>query len=169
MMARMRAFNKLQKKIVPFADISSITGEWKAGGEKIVFTNGCFDLIHRGHIDYLAKASGLGNRLVIGLNSDDSVKKLKGSSRPYQDEISRAMVLASLFFTDAIVLFNEETPIELIKEVLPDVLVKGEDYLPEDIVGYDVVTSNGGEVKTLKFISGYSTSLIVEKIKKSNT
>jgi D-glycero-beta-D-manno-heptose 1-phosphate adenylyltransferase len=139
---------------------------WKFKNYKIVFTNGCFDILHLGHIDYLAKASELGDKLIIGLNTDDSVRTLKGQNRPIQDEISRAMILASLSFVDAVVFFGEDTPLELIKTVQPDVLVKGSDYKPEEIVGYEVVKAEGGETITLDYLPGYSTSGLVEKIMK---
>ncbi len=139
---------------------------WKFLDKKIVFTNGCFDILHLGHIDYLSKAADLGNILIIGLNSDSSVNKLKGSNRPILNQESRALLIASLRFVEVVVLFNEETPYKLIKQVQPDVLVKGSDYEPEQIVGYDIVSAKGGEIKTIDFIEGYSTSLIVDKIKK---
>lgn len=138
---------------------------WNEGGEKIVFTNGVFDLVHRGHVDYLAKARDLGDRLIIGVNTDTSVSRLKGPHRPIQDEYSRMLILASFEFVDAVILFGDQTPYELIKMVQPDVLVKGSDYKAEDIVGYDIVTAKGGQVKTIDFIPGFSTSLIEKKIK----
>lgn len=133
-------------------------------GRKIVFTNGCFDLVHQGHIDYLSKARDLGDMLVVGLNTDASVRRLKGPRRPINDEYSRALLLASMVFVDYVVLFDEDTPYELIKAVQPDVLVKGSDYKPEDIVGYDIVTSKGGKVETLDFLPGFSTTAIERKI-----
>jgi rfaE bifunctional protein nucleotidyltransferase chain/domain len=142
-------------------------GQWQAGGEKIVFTNGVFDLLHRGHVDYLAKARDLGDRLIIGVNTDASVSRLKGPHRPIQDEYSRMLILASFEFTDAVILFGDQTPYGLIKTVQPDVLVKGSDYKAEDIVGYDIVTAKGGQVKTIDFIPGFSTSLIEQKIRRS--
>lgn len=140
---------------------------WQNAGDKVVFTNGCFDLLHRGHVDYLAKAADCGQRLIIGVNTDASVSKLKGPNRPIQDEQSRLQILASLQCVDAVILFDEETPYELISLLQPDVLVKGSDYTPESIVGYDVVTAKGGEVKTIDFIPGFSTSSIERKIKNS--
>ena len=140
---------------------------WQNAGDKVVFTNGCFDLLHRGHVDYLAKAADCGQRLIIGVNTDASVRKLKGPNRPIQDEQSRLQILASLQCVDAVILFDEETPYELISLLQPDVLVKGSDYTPENIVGYDVVTAKGGEVKTIDFIPGFSTSGIERKIKNS--
>lgn len=149
------------------AELADIVNRWQQAGDKVVFTNGCFDLLHRGHVDYLAKAADCGTRLVIGVNTDESVRKLKGPARPIQDERSRLQILASLGCVDAVVLFNEDTPYELIKMLHPDVLVKGSDYHPEDIVGYDVVTQRGGVVKTIDFIPGFSTSAIERKIKNS--
>ncbi|MBR4803943.1 MAG: D-glycero-beta-D-manno-heptose 1-phosphate adenylyltransferase [Bacteroidales bacterium] len=133
-------------------------------GRKVVFTNGCFDLVHQGHIDYLSKARDLGDMLVVGLNTDASVRRLKGPRRPINDEYSRALLLASMVFVDYVVLFDEDTPYELIKAVQPDVLVKGSDYKPEDIVGYDIVMAKGGRVATLDFLPGFSTTAIECKI-----
>ncbi len=132
----------------------------------MVFSNGCFDILHLGHIDYLEKARELGDKLIIGLNNDSSVKDLKGEDRPINDETSRARMLAALSFVDAVVLFAEDTPYELIKKLLPDILVKGNDYLAENIVGADIVVANGGEVKTVALVPGYSTSSIIEKIRR---
>ncbi|CAN5578861.1 hypothetical protein BH10BAC4_BH10BAC4_15310 [soil metagenome] len=140
---------------------------WKEQGKKVVFTNGCFDILHLGHVDYLEKARGLGDKLVLGLNTDDSVSRFKGPFRPIQDQNSRAHILASLQFIDLVVFFNEDTPFDLISALVPDILVKGSDYLAENIVGADVVKRNGGVVKTIDFVPGYSTSRIVEKIKKT--
>lgn len=140
---------------------------WQNNGQKVVFTNGCFDLLHRGHVDYLAKAADCGQKLVIGVNTDASVSKLKGPNRPIQDEQSRLQILASLQCVDAVILFDEQTPYDLIKTLQPDVLVKGSDYQPENIVGYDIVTAKGGEVKTIDFIPGFSTSAIERRVKNS--
>ena len=140
----------------------------------IVFTNGCFDIIHRGHIDYLAKASDLGGKLIVGINSDASVKRLgKSNSRPLQDEQTRALIIASLHFVSGVIIFDEETPLELIKLVNPHVLVKGADYDANEknkeskkyIVGSDSVKANGGEVRTIEFLEGFSTTAIENKIK----
>jgi rfaE bifunctional protein nucleotidyltransferase chain/domain len=166
-MPEMTPHQKILDKIIPEKAIGMVVQQWKDHGEKVVFTNGCFDLLHRGHIDYLSKAAALGTKLVIGLNSDSSVRRLKGIYRPFQDEQTRSMILASLLFTDAIVLFQSDTPYDLIRTVQPDILVKGNDYSPEEIVGYDIVTSYGGEVKTLEYIKGHSTTLLTEKIKNS--
>ena len=156
----------IRKKIFTYtdSDYQRILTIWKFQGRKIVFTNGCFDILHLGHIDYLSKAKDLGDLLIIGLNTDLSVSKIKGKNRPIQDEISRAMVLASLGFVDAVVFFGEETPYDLIKTTQPDILVKGADYKPEDIVGYDIVKNKGGEVVTIEFLEGYSTTAIEKKI-----
>ena len=145
-------------------ELKRLLSYWRFKGYRIVFTNGCFDLLHLGHIDYLAKASELGHVLIVGLNTDHSVRKLKGKNRPIQDEISRAMILASLRFVDAVVFFGEDTPYELIKTTQPDILVKGSDYEPMEIVGYDIVTGKGGEIMTIDYLEGYSTSGIEEKI-----
>ena len=133
--------------------------------DKLVFTNGCFDILHAGHVDYLQNARQLGDGLLVGLNNDESVRKLKGDSRPIVDERARAMVLAALEAVDAVVLFKEETPGRLIDQVQPDVLVKGGDYLAEEIVGYQTVTTKGGTVKVLPFLEGHSTTSIIKKIK----
>lgn len=133
-------------------------------GRKIVFTNGCFDIIHRGHVEYLSKAADLGQILVIGLNSDSSVHKIKGKERPVQDQITRAEVLASMFYVTYIVIFDEETPYKLIKAVQPDFLVKGGDYNIKEIVGYDIVTEKGGQVLTIPLVEGFSTTSIINKV-----
>ncbi len=134
--------------------------------KRIVFTNGCFDLLHLGHVDYLAKAADFGDFFILGLNADASVKKLnKGDSRPLQNEQARAQILASLHFIDAVIIFEEETPRELIQFIQPDVLVKGADYKVEDIAGHDIVLARGGEVKLIELVAGYSTSALERKIK----
>ncbi len=148
-------------------DLAQLVKQWQHEGKKVVFTNGCFDLLHRGHVDYLAKAADCGNKLIIGVNTDASVSTLKGPNRPIQDQQSRLQILASLQCVDAVILFDEQTPCNLIKTIEPDVLVKGSDYEPKNIVGYDVVTAKGGEVKTIDFIPGFSTSDIERKIKNS--
>ena len=143
--------------------VQQVTG-WKAQGLRVVFTNGCFDLLHLGHVDYLEKAKQLGDKLIVAVNTDASVSRLKGPERPLQDEMSRARIMASLLFVDTVILFDEETPYELIKTVLPDILVKGDDYVIQNIVGQDIVLENGGEVKTIQLVKGYSTSGIIDKI-----
>ena len=156
----------IQSKIFPQAndDLGRLVAYWNFKNQKIVFTNGCFDILHRGHIDYLVKAADLGNALVIGLNTDASVSRLKGAGRPVQDQDSRALVLAALRFVSAVVLFDEDTPYQLIKAVQPDLLVKGSDYKTDDIVGADIVKAKGGEVQTIDFLEGYSTSGIIRRL-----
>ena len=155
----------IEGKLYSIEKLIPVLNVWRFLGERIVFTNGCFDLLHLGHIDYLAKAGDMGTKLVIGLNSDASTKNLKGPNRPITDQNSRARLLASLFFVDAVVLFDEETPYNLISAVKPDVLVKGADYTIDKIAGADVVLANGGEVKTVTYLDGYSTTAIEQKIK----
>lgn len=138
---------------------------WKSTGKKIVFTNGCFDLIHIGHVLYLESAAMLGDVLIVGLNSDISVRRLKGSGRPINDQMNRSCVLAALSSVDAVIVFEEDDPLRLITEICPDILVKGGDWKPEQIVGSDFVVKNGGEVKSLQFVDGYSTTSIEKKIK----
>lgn len=155
---------KTDAKILNEAGLKQQLALWRFYGQKVVFTNGCFDLLHLGHVDYLEKARNLGDRLVLGLNTDTSVSALKGPSRPINAEYARARVLAALACVDAVVLFSEDTPYNLISIVQPDVLVKGSDYRPEDIVGYDIVTGRGGRVETIDFVPGFSTTNLVEKI-----
>ena len=138
---------------------------WKAAGEKIVFTNGCFDILHLGHVDYLEKARQLGDRLVLGLNTDASIQRLKGEDRPIVPEYARARVMAALWFVDAVIPFGDDTPIRLIEAVKPDILVKGDDYTFANIIGADFVIANGGQVQTVPLVKGYSTTQIVTKIK----
>ena len=138
----------------------------KKKGKIIVFTNGCFDLLHVGHIRYLAQAKKLGNFLIIGLNSDSSVKELKGEDRPINSFEDRATLLSAIKSVDLVIMFEEQTPENLIKDIVPDILVKGGDYNIEDIVGYQTVIQNGGQVKTLSFYDGYSSTNYINKIKK---
>ena len=138
--------------------------DWKLSGQKIVFTNGCFDILHRGHVEYLTEAKACGDKLVTALNSDSSIRSLKGEARPIQSQEDRAVILDALESVDLVVIFDQETPAKIIKSLLPDVLTKGGDYLAETIVGADTVTENGGEIKVIPFRSGQSTSSIVEKI-----
>jgi rfaE bifunctional protein nucleotidyltransferase chain/domain len=159
----------LQSKIYKNLDeCSQKLNQWRNENEKIVFTNGCFDIMHLGHVDYLAKAADLGTKLIVGLNSDASTTRLKGATRPITNQISRASILASFFFVDAIIVFDEETPIKLITSIMPSVLVKGADYTIENIVGAKEMLRNNGEVKTIEFIEGYSTSAIEQRIIKAN-
>lgn len=156
----------IQSKIFQDSEsVQEVLKTWKQAGDTVVFTNGCFDLVHRGHIDSLSKAKALGNRLIVGLNSDLSVKILKGKNRPLIDQQSRAILLASLFMVDAVVLFDEETPYELIKRIVPDVLVKGSEYQIEEIAGFDVVLAAGGRVERIDLTPGFSTSDLIRKIK----
>lgn len=141
---------------------------WRFKGKKIVFSNGCFDILHRGHVDYLSKAADLGDILIVGINTDASVHRIKGTTRPINDEYSRALIVASLSFVSAVVLFDEDTPYELIRKIQPDILVKGNDYQPEEIVGYDVVMAKGGEVVTIPLVQGYSTTQMEQKILELN-
>lgn len=137
---------------------------WRFKEQKLVFTNGCFDIIHRGHVEYLAKAASLGDQLIIGLNTDASVKRLKGMARPVQDETTRALVLASFSFVSKVVLFDEDTPFDLISLIQPDILVKGGDYKAEDIVGYDIVKGKGGDIVTIDLVEGHSTTSIINRM-----
>jgi len=145
--------DKIVKKLVPI-------------NKKIVFTNGCFDILHAGHVQYLQAAKALGDVLVVGLNSDASVKRLKGEYRPINNEHDRAIVIAALAAVDYVIIFNEDTPYELIKQIQPDVLVKGGDWAVEDIVGHDIVLAKGGVVKSLLFIEGQSTTSIIQRMQK---
>lgn len=140
--------------------------QWRTLGRKIVFTNGCFDILHHGHLDLLAKAADFGNVLIVGVNTDASVKRLKGDERPVNHQNDRAFQLASLLCVDAVVLFDEDTPQRLIELVQPDVLVKGGDYTIDTIVGAQQVLSNGGSVEVVPFVDGYSTSALISRIKK---
>ena len=139
--------------------------DWKEENKKIVFTNGCFDLIHLGHIEVIARSADLGDILIIGVNTDNSIKRLKGKNRPIVEEISRAKQLAALEFVDAVVFFDQDTPIDLIKVINPNVITKGGDYNTDQVIGNDVVTQNDGEVVIIPLTQGYSTTSILEKIK----
>ena len=163
----MTSQDKINSKILTPESLKFKLGLWKFRDKKIVFTNGCFDLLHLGHIDYLGKAADLGDMLIIGVNTDESVRKLKGANRPINNEEQRLHILASLLFVDAVILFNEETPYQLIKIIQPDVLVKGGDYTIDKIVGADIVTARGGFVHAIPLLAGYSTTLTEEKIKNS--
>lgn len=160
---------KAEDKIVDWSKAKTMIEGWKNDGDKVVFTNGCFDILHLGHVDYLEKSRNLGGKLVLALNTDASVKRQsKGPERPINDQTSRARLLASLFFVDLVVFFDEETPYDIIAYLLPDILVKGDDYSVENIVGADIVVNNGGVVKTVPLVKGYSTTAIVNKIKNLN-
>ncbi len=154
----------MEKFYIDIVDLQNQVNIWKEEGLKIVFTNGCFDLLHLGHISYLKEARSLGDKLIVAINSDASVSKLKGSHRPINDEATRMGILSSFYFIDAVITFSEDTPIDLIKALLPDVLVKGGDWSIDQIVGSNEVIEAGGMVKSLKFIEGYSTTNIENKI-----
>jgi rfaE bifunctional protein nucleotidyltransferase chain/domain len=154
----------LFNKITELSALKTQVTSWKSEGKKVVFTNGVFDLLHIGHITYLSKAAELGDKLIIGLNSDASVKRIKGENRPVNEQNSRAALLASFFFVDAVVVFEEDTPLNLITTLMPDVLIKGADYSIENIVGAKEIIANGGEVKTITFVEGYSSTSIIKKI-----
>lgn len=151
-----------------FAECLQKIVEHRRAGQKIVFTNGCFDILHAGHVLYLEEAKNQGDILVVGLNSDASVRRLKGSTRPINNQADRAMVLNALKAVDYVLIFDEDTPYELIQKILPDVLVKGGDWKPEEIVGADIVQKHGGSVKSLRFLAGRSTTAILEKLSESN-
>lgn len=160
----MERLERIKSKLLTRDQLRNLREVWSFKERRVVFTNGCFDLLHLGHIEYLAKASDLGDVLVIGLNSDSSVRRLKGPGRPVTNEEARAMILSSLSFVTAVILFDEETPYDLIAAVQPDVLVKGADYKPEEIAGHDIVLARGGEVVTVPLTAGYSTTDILKKI-----
>lgn len=160
----MQTLTTIKNKLLSRKALETKLAEWRSAGETIVFTNGCFDILHRGHVEYLAQAADLGDKLIVGLNTDASVKRLKGESRPVNDEKSRALMLSALQFVDVVVFFGEDTPYELIKQVQPDILVKGNDYKPEEIVGYDIVTAKGGKVLTIDLVEGFSTTNIIKRL-----
>ena len=160
----MQKLDIIKAKILSGEELERKLAYWRFKNLKIVFSNGCFDILHAGHVDYLSKAADEGDVLIIGLNTDASTKRLKGPTRPINDQDARAMIMASLSFVTAVVLFDEDTPYNLIKQVQPDILVKGSDYKPKDIVGYDILKAKGGEVKTLDLLHGYSTTSIEQKI-----
>lgn len=158
-------FDALDYKILSLSEAKKRIAFWRATKDTIVFTNGCFDLLHEGHLGLLLAAAEMGSRLIVGLNSDSSVKKLKGENRPVQSQQSRARLLAAMPFVSAVIIFDEETPLSLIETILPEVLVKGGDYTIATIVGANEVIANGGKVVTAPIVAGFSTSGIIEKIK----
>lgn len=169
----MTRLEHIQQKIHSVESLQLLVQTWRLKNEKIAFTNGCFDILHQGHVTYLAQSANYANRLIVGLNTDSSVKRQgKGDNRPVNSEDSRLLVLASLGFVDAVVLFDEDTPYELIKELQPDVLLKGADYNPAQtdssqkdyIVGSDIVKENGGEVIAVPLVEGFSTTAIIKKM-----
>ena len=164
----------IEKKIHPLPDLQKHINVWRLESDKIVFTNGCFDILHHGHIYYLAQARDLGDKLIIGLNTDASIKRLgKDENRPINKQEDRAMLLAALHIVDAVVLFDEDTPLQLIEEIMPDVLVKGGDYNPNQtnksqknyIVGSDIVKANGGSVESIPLLEGFSTTNLIAQVK----
>ena len=155
----------VEAKILHSSTLLPTLTRWKLFDQKIVFTNGCFDILHYGHLHYLAAAKALGDKLIIGINSADSVKRLKGQHRPINDDLTRYHLLAALSFVDAVIEFEADTPYELIKKIQPNILVKGGDWQIEQIVGADLVLANGGVVKSLPFVEGYSTTNIETKIR----
>jgi len=159
---------RIREKILELNKLSEKIDSLRKDKKSIVFTNGCFDILHKGHITYLSEAADLGDVLVIGLNTDDSVQSIKGPGRPVQDQETRAMALASLFFVNFVVLFKEDTPFDLIRTIQPDTLVKGGDYDPTEIVGYDHVTRSGGKVMTIPLVKGYSTTSLIERLSESD-
>lgn len=161
----MKVFNSLSQKILTSAELSYRIAQWRVLGKSIAFTNGCFDILHAGHIASLTEAANHADYLIVGLNNDASVKGLKGKGRPVNDEQSRALVMASISMIDAVVLFSEPTPLELIRSILPDVLIKGGDYKIDDIAGAKEVMEAGGKVIINPILEGFSTSSIIQKLK----
>ncbi|WP_294671610.1 adenylyltransferase/cytidyltransferase family protein [uncultured Fluviicola sp.] len=170
----MGRFEQVKHKVASVQEMKERILEWKNSGEKVVFTNGCFDILHEGHVTYLAKAADFGSKLIIAINTDASVKRQgKGEERPINPESSRALILASLGFVDGVVFFDEDTPVSVIESLKPDVLVKGADYDADEkdpsgkkyIVGRETILANGGEVKTVALVEGFSTTSIVKKLK----
>ncbi len=161
----MNRLEKIRNRIYDKGRLQQALSQWKSEGKRIVFTNGCFDILHRGHVEYLAEAADMGDILIIGLNSDASVTRLKGPNRPIIDGHSRCMLLAALDFVDAVICFDEDTPYRLISQIHPDVLVKGGDYTEDRIVGADIVRADGGQICSIPLRPGCSTSLIEAKIK----
>lgn len=170
----MGKFEQIKRKVSSLEEMEQRIRDWKQSGEKVVFTNGCFDILHEGHVTYLAKAADFGSKLIIAINTDASVRRQgKGEERPINPEASRALILASLGFVDGVVFFDEDTPVSVIEQLKPDVLVKGADYDANEadpsskkyIVGRETMLANGGEVKTVALVEGFSTTNIVKKLK----
>jgi rfaE bifunctional protein nucleotidyltransferase chain/domain len=156
----------IEKKIISFEEAEELGEHLRKKNKKIVFTNGCFDIIHYGHIQYLIRSKSFGDTLIIGVNSNNSIKKIKGNKRPINDEKTRTYILASFFFVDYVITFEEENPIKLIKKLKPNVHIKGGDYKKEDLIEYHILKTIGANIKILPYQSGYSTTNIIEKIKK---
>lgn len=152
------------RKIKSLEELLKSVAAFRVTGETVVFTNGCFDIVHSGHIHTLSEAKTLGTKLIVGINSDASVKRLKGEKRPIQNETERALVIASFSFVDYVVVFEEDTPLKLIENIIPDVLVKGGDYNLDQIVGADIVLKNGGKVEMIPFLKGFSTTDTIGKV-----
>lgn len=163
----MRSVSSIPNKIFTLDELMHQVKRWRLHNKKIVFTNGVFDILHEGHIASLSEAASFGHILIVGVNTDASVKRLKGEGRPVNNESSRALILASLVMTDGVILFEEDTPLNLITAILPDVLVKGGDYTIEQIVGAREVMANGGEVKIVPILEGFSTTAIIQKMKET--
>jgi len=163
----MRSVSSIPNKIFSLDELMHQVKRWRLHNKKIVFTNGVFDILHEGHIASLSEAASFGHILIVGVNTDASVKRLKGEGRPVNNESSRALILASLVMTDGVILFEEDTPLNLITAILPDVLVKGGDYTIEQIVGAREVMANGGEVKIVPILEGFSTTAIIQKMKET--
>ncbi|MFN8252847.1 MAG: D-glycero-beta-D-manno-heptose 1-phosphate adenylyltransferase [Ferruginibacter sp.] len=161
----MKAIQAIPGKIFTLPDLKQQVLRWRMLGRRIVFTNGVFDILHEGHIASLSEAASCGSILIVGLNTDASVKRLKGESRPVNNQQSRSLLLASLIMTDAVILFDEDTPFQLITSIMPDVLVKGGDYTIDQIAGAKEVLANGGEVKIAPILEGFSTTSIIERMK----
>lgn len=162
----MKATERICEKIITGDDeVKRQVARWRLLSKRIVFTNGCFDILHAGHLDILSKAAMLGDILIVGLNADASVRRLKGDERPVNNELFRAQLLSHLLMVDAVVIFKEDTPLELIRMIKPDVLVKGGDYRAEDVVGYDDVLTGGGHVEIIPLVAGLSTSAMIERIR----
>ena len=153
----------IKAKIFKQEQISQLISSWQSVNEIVVFTNGCFDVIHVGHLINLSQSADLGTKLIVGLNTDNSVRRLKGPQRPINSEYDRALILAGFSIVDAVVFFDSDTPYDLIKMVNPNVLTKGGDYKPTEVVGHDIVTKNGGKVEIIKIVDGFSSSSIIEK------
>lgn len=162
----MNRFKNISKKVVDSQELCRLISMWNLLGKRIVFTNGCFDILHRGHVEYLTQAASEGDVLVVGLHTDASVARLRGEGRPIQDQDARSLIVASLSYVDAVVMLDDDSPYELINMIKPDVLVKGADKLPKDIVGYDVVSAKGGKVITID-IKGGATERLIDRIKLS--
>ena len=160
----MTSLKNIKNKIFSIAELKNEVQKWKKNNDKIVFTNGCFDILHLGHIELLAKAADLGNKLIIAINSDASIKGLKGEKRPILDEKSRSIIIASLEKVNAVIIFKESTPLDVIKKINPDIIVKGGDYIKEDVIGKNYIEKYGGEVIIFPLSEGFSTTSILEKI-----